>query len=86
MMIDTGNAIMENEEINDYILDNIDILKHFHVSEPYMKGTLLDYHCHHTKIARTLHLMDYRGGVTLEMLSSSIEDFKQNLNLFTTFY
>lgn len=88
MMIDVGNALMEGENtVCAQIRDNIDILGHFHVSAPYMRGPLFKmFHKFHCDIAQQLQIMNYAGGVTLEMLCSNRAEFQANLELFTTYY
>lgn len=68
--LDLGVMRMNNEDIDSVIGENIDIIEHFHVSEPNLKPVTKDSGFDHHAVAKSLRHHGYAGRVSIEMLES----------------
>ncbi len=73
--LDIGSSILNNEKIEQIITDNIEYVGHVHVSEPYLKTIKLNY-SFHRGIAQALKSSNYKGIISIEMLSNGKLDIK----------
>ena len=64
--LDTGCLQLAGESAVQAIEENIDILRHFHVSEPYL-GWFSNPAASHTRVAQALRDAQYEGWAALEM-------------------
>ena len=61
---DFGTVIENNEDIKE-CLDNIDIVNHIHISEPYL--VKINKRDAHMDLIKELEVLDYKGFVSIEM-------------------
>jgi len=73
--LDIGSSILNNEKIEKIITNNIEYIGHLHVSEPYLKTIKLN-HYFHRGITQALKSSNYKGIISIEMLSSGKPDIK----------
>ena len=82
MIVDVGNCLMENDNINDMLIYK-KYIKHIHVSKPF-----LDYFINYNIIyydifMKILKKMNYNGIVTLEFIGkNNLNDFIKSLKNF----
>jgi len=68
--LDTACMHLAQDDFKSVIQNNIDILHHFHVSEPFLKD-FSKPEVPHKKIAEALKSAGYKGYVSIEMLPST---------------
>jgi len=89
MTLDVGNAMLENEsdEIMNTIDKHIGLIKHVHVSQPYMRPLHKNDTYFHESVARKLQEVGYSRGITLEMLcENGWQEFSDSVSLFKEWY
>ena len=86
MMLDLGNAIMENNNLNKIILLK-DIVEHIHVSQEYMES-FNKPHTNNLIFKKYIRLMRYNKNITLEMLikEDELNTLIKSLNNFVDIY
>lgn len=83
MMIDVGNAVMENSLNQRDFIRNGDILHHVHVSTPGMKPLISKFDGSMGCVSDWLRRSNYTKTVTLEMLPENPAEFALSLELLT---
>ena len=58
-------TVIENKESIKECLDNLDIINHVHISEPYL--VKINHHIEHNNLLKGLSDADYQGFVSIEM-------------------
>jgi sugar phosphate isomerase/epimerase len=88
MMVDLGNAVMENDEWY-YLRNHMDIICNIDISNPYMKD-FSNIHESNEIFNHVLKVNEYNGIINLEMLIDSqkdeIEILMKSLNNFVRLY
>jgi D-psicose/D-tagatose/L-ribulose 3-epimerase len=64
--LDTACMHLAGEDIADALRNNFEVLRHFHVSEPFL-GAFDQPVINHASVAKTLRELQYDGWVSLEM-------------------
>jgi len=72
MMIDLGNAILENDDLS-YINNIVDIIYHIHISQQYMADFTNPHRDNH-ELKNILRNIQYDKKITLEMLNKSDDE------------
>lgn len=62
--LDFGTIIQNREDL-DYIISNIDIINHVHISEPYL-NTIIERN-EHKQLINALYKAEYKGYISIEM-------------------
>jgi len=85
--LDTGCMQLSNEDPVQAICANIDIMRHFHVSEPFLNN-LSDTTLNHRRIGKTLQDVGYGRWATLEMRAAlpPLAALAGSLDLFVNSY
>ena len=78
MMVDLGNALMENDEYN-YLKNKMDIIHNIDVAEPYMKPFSSPHEANYT-FKNVLKDNRYNKNINLEMLIKNDENEIETLN------
>ena len=83
IMIDLGNCIMEDDEIDD-ILKYPKLINHIHISVPYMKDFINYNEEKYIKFKLLLQKINYNKIISLEFLNNSnLEYLNKSLSNFT---
>ena len=88
MMVDIGNCIMENDNLNDILIYK-DLINHIHISMPFMKQFISYNKEEYNKFIGLLRNIDYNKVISLEMLSSEeneLSNINKSLNNFVTIF
>ena len=88
MMIDIGNCIMENDNLNNILIYK-DLINHIHISMPFMKQFIGYNKQEYNKFIGLLRNINYDKVISLEMLSSKeneLSDINKSLNNFVTIF
>jgi sugar phosphate isomerase/epimerase len=66
--IDTGCAILADEDLNESIENYAPAINHFHVSQPYLESFIQPHH-QHAAAAKSISAVNYSGAINIEMKS-----------------
>lgn len=66
---DMGTSIMNNEDLEEIFKYGIDIIKHIHISQPFLNSVCKDEE-KHIELANVLKKFNYNGFVAIEMRNS----------------
>ena len=83
MMVDIGNCIMENDNIEN-IFEYKDIIFHIHISTPFMKSLTNEFYNNNIEKYKSfiniLNTIGYDKIISLEFLNNDLENELKNLN------
>ncbi len=76
--LDLGTIIHNNEDLN-VVFDNIDLINHIHISEPYLE--IIQERAIHNELAKILKKTNYKNFVSIEMKNlNDIKNLKEVIN------
>lgn len=86
--IDTGEAVINKEDLVNLIRVNSDILNHFHVSESFLNHVNRRSGLDHAKLAAVLREINYKGWISIEMRAqkNEIEAIEESLKFVSSVY
>lgn len=85
MVVDVGNCIMENDNIENMKMYKENI-KHIHISEPYMKPFINFNKNMYKRLMCLLKEINYDGKITLEFLNENITTLNESIKNFTEMF
>lgn len=81
--LDIAGMTLAGDDIYQSIIDNSDVLKHFHISSPFLGDVNDSSEVNHADAVRGLKDIDYKGYVSIEMRpSSDVSNVQRALDAF----